>query len=156
MLDWIVPLASAPSSCSCDARELYGSAQRRLEWAMTPRTRANDRRNPSRTMPLRISMVSLRPTVYRSCNDAMFADPNHSAVFLRLRWDEQAKAMGVAGMKDVLEREERAYVLFARRARTSRQPRARPCGLLRRGRGPQISLGRGAVPAHISGAATVR
>ena len=61
---------------------------------MTPRTRANDRRNPSRTMPLRISMVSLRPTVYRSCNDAMFADPNHSAVFLRLRWDEQAKAYG--------------------------------------------------------------
>ena len=61
------------------------------------------------------------------------------------------KLMGVAGMKDVLEREERAYVLFARRARTSRQPRARPCGLLRRGRGPQISLGRGAVPAHISG-----
>ena len=43
-------------------------------------------------MPLRISMVSLRPTVYRSCNDAMFADPNYSAVFLRKRWDERAKA----------------------------------------------------------------
>lgn len=123
---------------------------------MTPRTRASDRRNPSRTMPLRISMVSLRPTVYRSCNDAMFADRTTQPFSSGCGGTSRPKLMGVAGMKDVLEREERAYVLFARRARTSRQPRARPCGLLRRGRGPQISLGRGAVPAHISGAATVR
>ena len=65
--------------------------------------------------------------------------------------------MGVAGVKDVFEREERTYVLFARRAQTSRQPRARPYGLLRRGRGPQILFC--AVPCqrtqHFSGAATV-
>ena len=115
---------------------------------MTPRTRANDRRNPSRTMPLRISMVSLRPTVYRSCNDAMFADPNYSAVFLRMRWDERAKAYG----RGRGERRLRTGGARARPVRTtcSDVETASRASLWASAEGTRVtnSLLRGAVPAH--------
>ena len=109
-------------------------------------------------MPLRISMVSLRPTVYRSCNDAMFADPNYSAVFLRMRWDERAKAYG----RGRGERRLRTGGARVRPVRTtcSDVETASRASLWASAEGTRAtnSLLRGAVPAHAnisSGAATV-
>ena len=99
-------------------------------------------------MPLRISMVSLRPTVYRSCNDAMFADPNYSAVFLRMRWDERAKAYG----RGRGERRLRTGGARARPVRTtcSDVETASRASLWASAEGTRVtnSLLRGAVPAH--------
>jgi hypothetical protein len=93
-------------------------------------------------------MVSLRPTVYRSCNDAMFADPNYSAVFLRMRWDERAKAYG----RGRGERRLRTRGARVRPVRTtcSDVETASRASLWASAEGTRAtnSLLRGAVPAH--------
>lgn len=139
VLDWIVPLASAPSSCSCDGRELFGVSSMTLQVGGDPevaqRMLVEIHHAPCRFASL-WSAFGRRRTgpATTPCLPTRTTQPFSSGC----GGTSGPKRMGVAGVKDVFEREERAYVLFARRARTSRQPRARPYGLLRRGRGPQI------------------